>query len=40
VLLDEGQEPVLLEAPGWHVERSLVLSVAGRHPRVVVARPR
>ncbi|WP_169053848.1 methyltransferase domain-containing protein [Agromyces sp. H66] len=39
VLVDEGQEPALAGSRHWDVVRTLPLSVAGRHPRIVVARP-
>ncbi|WP_448005236.1 methyltransferase domain-containing protein [Agromyces bauzanensis] len=39
VLLDEGQECALAANRDWTVVSTTPLSVAGRHPRIIVARP-
>jgi 23S rRNA G2445 N2-methylase RlmL len=40
VLLDETQESALARDPGWAAAATYPLSVAGRHPRIILALPR
>lgn len=39
VLLDEPQQHVLVRDPGWSCDAQYPVSVAGRHPRILRARP-
>ncbi|NDK30437.1 methyltransferase domain-containing protein [Nesterenkonia haasae] len=38
-LLDESQEPALAADPSWRLASTYPLSLAGRHPRIFLARP-